>query len=148
MKLSNKIRNIVGERFERLLVVGFSHISQDKGRNAYWKCLCDCGNFTTVHSGALRTGSTRSCGCLAAELNKTRIRSAHKNGKHLYLIQCNEFTKIGRSDSPEQRLKSLQASTPYEVFLVKVWENKGYLEHKLHARYEKYRVRGEWFKFT
>lgn len=34
------------------------------GDGARWLCLCDCGKFTVVISNALRSGNTRSCGCL------------------------------------------------------------------------------------
>lgn len=32
-----------------------------------WLCACDCGNFTTVSTGSLRSGGTKSCGCLNRE---------------------------------------------------------------------------------
>lgn len=41
-----------------------------------WKCRCECGNFTMVSSGALKSGGTKSCGCLKREL------LVKKNTKH------------------------------------------------------------------
>lgn len=32
-----------------------------------FKCKCDCGNETTSLIGNLRSGATRSCGCLRRE---------------------------------------------------------------------------------
>lgn len=32
-----------------------------------WECLCECGNIFTATSNALRSGQTRSCGCLLKE---------------------------------------------------------------------------------
>jgi len=52
--------DISGQRFGRLVVVRYSH-SQ---RGAMWECVCDCGNFTTVRGGNLRSGNTTSCGCV------------------------------------------------------------------------------------
>lgn len=46
--------------------------------NSYKKrrylCKCDCGNETIVHITSLRSGNTKSCGCviLKGSLNKTR----------------------------------------------------------------------------
>ena len=35
-----------------------------KNSCAYWKCQCECGKIITVNGAALRSGHTRSCGCL------------------------------------------------------------------------------------
>ncbi len=33
-----------------------------------WLCQCECGNFKEVYATHLRSGNTRSCGCLAREI--------------------------------------------------------------------------------
>jgi len=54
---------MIGKRFGRLEVIGFSHTEDERG---YWKCRCDCGNETVVSGTSLRRGrgATKSCGCL------------------------------------------------------------------------------------
>lgn len=49
--------DISGQKFGQLLV-----IEKDNERS-HWKCLCDCGNYTTVYIGHLKCGNTKSCGC-------------------------------------------------------------------------------------
>lgn len=66
---------IVGKRFERLVVVSFSH---SKDSNSYWNCHCDCGNDVVVPSYKLNSGHTKSCGCykrdkLKEQKNKNRF---------------------------------------------------------------------------
>ncbi len=39
-----------------------------------WKCRCDCGTEFTALAGNLRSGKTKSCGCLRDKLAKDRIR--------------------------------------------------------------------------
>lgn len=56
--------NLAGERFGRLFVIGRSLRSTN---SASWICVCDCGNESTVRSGDLRSGNTKSCGCLEIE---------------------------------------------------------------------------------
>jgi len=46
---------------------------------ALWLCLCDCGQSIVVRRGNLKTGNTRSCGCLG---NEVRVESGHANKKH------------------------------------------------------------------
>lgn len=63
-----RIKNIIGEKFNRLTVLELVEKPKDsKSRSAYWKCLCDCGNIRIVNTAALRTGSTKSCGCSRTE---------------------------------------------------------------------------------
>lgn len=56
-----KLIDITGLRFGRLAVLSKSE------RPRMWECQCDCGNITMATGTNLRSGSTRSCGCLAAE---------------------------------------------------------------------------------
>lgn len=65
--------NLKGMRFDRLLVVerDFS-----RSRRAWWKCQCDCGAVAVVASDKLRSGHTRSCGCLLADKNR-ELRQTH-----------------------------------------------------------------------
>ena len=57
-------KDLTGQRFGRLVVI---RRSDDGQRLVRWVCLCDCGNESIVYSTHLRTGGTRSCGCLARE---------------------------------------------------------------------------------
>lgn len=50
-----------GKRFGRLLVVEKNGTYRHTDK---YRCVCDCGNETTVVSTRLRNGNTRSCGCL------------------------------------------------------------------------------------
>lgn len=145
---SKKIKDVRGEIFGRLRVIEYSHISLDKGRNVYWLCECDCGNFNTVHSGALRTGATRSCGCLATELNRQRIKKTHNKGQHLYFIKSGPYVKIGRADKPLIRLSQIRACNPYGAELLGVILNSGQKEKAYHRLYKDKHHSGEWFNFN
>lgn len=142
---SRKIRDIRGERFGRLLVESFSHISTDKGHNAYWTCLCDCGNTHTVSSSSLRAGSCTSCGCYAAEVSRSRIKQTHQKGRHLYFIRSGDYVKIGRADKVSLRLGQIRSANPHGAELLHVVENGGHLEHELHEKFKHRHHTGEWF---
>lgn len=59
------IKNLVGERFGKLVVI--EQDGRSKYRNVIWKCQCDCGNVKSILSGHLLSGSTKSCGCYMEE---------------------------------------------------------------------------------
>lgn len=62
----NEINNVYG----KLTVI--KRGKNSKNGNAYWICLCNCGNLREieVRAGFLRSGHTKSCGCLVIEANK------------------------------------------------------------------------------
>jgi hypothetical protein len=65
-----KIKDLTGQRFNRLTPIKISH--RDKYRSIHWLCKCDCGNFITVHSRDIQNGHTKSCGCLRIIADKTK----------------------------------------------------------------------------
>ena len=73
--------NLLGQRFGRLTII--SGVTSDDNRNARWLCLCECGTSTIVAARNLKSGGTRSCGCLHDEASSSRWRSKkHPNYKH------------------------------------------------------------------
>ena len=62
--------NLINKRFGRLVVV--KEIGQYKNREIIWHCKCDCGNEVDVRGSSLKSGKTKSCGCIARE--KSHIR--------------------------------------------------------------------------
>ena len=70
-QLPKKIHFVLtGQRFGRLHVVSYFG---KLGRNNAWLCRCDCGNEAAVRVGSLRSGHTKSCGCLGTERRKANI---------------------------------------------------------------------------
>ena len=54
--------DLTGQKFGKLLVLSESDKKTD--RHTHWNCLCDCGNHCVVMGKQLRSGATKSCGCL------------------------------------------------------------------------------------
>lgn len=56
-----KILDLVGQRFGRLVVAEKAGVLK---KQTAWRCVCDCGAEVFVPAGYLRSGNTKSCGCL------------------------------------------------------------------------------------
>ena len=73
--MGKKLIDHTGQRFGKLFVVGKSDKKKGKYTGAFWECKCDCGNVVIVPGSSLRSGETRSCGCLrkamVGELKRT-----------------------------------------------------------------------------
>ena len=63
-----------GERYGRLVVI--ERVGTKNG-NATWKCLCDCGNEKIIAGKCLRSGDTKSCGCLQLENLREQAHKGH-----------------------------------------------------------------------
>ena len=75
--------DLTGQRFGRLLVV-----REDGNRNTsgsiLWNCICDCGKEVSVSSGTLRSGKTKSCGCLRRDTFKSINGIPHPRLSSIY----------------------------------------------------------------
>ena len=56
----SKAVDLTGQKFGFLTVIERA----ENKRGVRWKCKCDCGNETIVNSRDLKSGNTKSCGCL------------------------------------------------------------------------------------
>jgi hypothetical protein len=61
--------DLTGKQFGRLTVVAKG---PQKGNKTYWICRCECGATSTPYSGSLRSGRTKSCGCLSRQAASNR----------------------------------------------------------------------------
>lgn len=84
---SPRFKDMTGERYSRLYVIGLdSWEQQASGKyKSKWLCKCDCGNITSIVGGSLRSGLTTSCGCYKSERTAERLRKYPFGGKILQL---------------------------------------------------------------
>lgn len=73
---------MTGERFGRLVVVE-TLFGYGKHHRKHCRCVCDCGNEKIIDAGALRSGATRSCGCLESESRYNRKHGKYKPGEDI-----------------------------------------------------------------
>ena len=76
-------KNELGNRYGRLTVVSLV----TKHPKAIWHCKCDCGNYVDVRGIDLRSGNTKSCGCLISwyeELIAEYLTELNVNFKRQY----------------------------------------------------------------
>lgn len=89
--------DISGMKFGRLHVIERAENTND-GR-ARWRCRCDCGNEAVVIGKLLRSGHTKSCGCLNKEMiTKTHLKDlvGQKFGKLTVVSRGNDYISPGR----------------------------------------------------
>lgn len=80
MKRAKNLRykDISNQKFGRLTAIkyiGRTFI----GRSATWDCICDCGNKIVVDARRLKSGNTKSCGCLLKENGSITMKRRYPN---------------------------------------------------------------------
>ncbi len=76
-KKNTSIKDVVGKRFGRLIVLGYHHT---KNSNRYWECVCDCGKIKITTTVRLSNGQCKSCGCLCRETTGNNFRTHGRAG--------------------------------------------------------------------
>ena len=71
-----KLINMLGTKYGRLTIVSRAKNTETR---AVWNCVCDCGNTLSVQGKKLRSGHTKSCGCIRKE---TTAKQGKINTKH------------------------------------------------------------------
>ena len=67
----------LGDKISRLEVIRLDH--KNEHHSAYYLFKCDCGNNKVIKGSRVTSGSTKSCGCLNREMDRTR-RKLPDNG--------------------------------------------------------------------
>lgn len=83
---------MVGRTFGRLTVIA---AAQRSHRGRRWQCECSCGRRVVAAAADLHAGKTRSCGCLLADVNRSRrlhggrsLQPDGSRGTHDYASWC------------------------------------------------------------
>src|SRR6266849_3053874 len=99
---------LIGKRLGRLLVLEqATSQSHPSGQvSIRWTALCDCGNTTIVAGSALRTNSTRSCGCLAKRI-RANTRNNHIKTRHAAAMLVPLKNGGKRTRAPRRFLQAL-----------------------------------------
>jgi len=74
---------LLGDTFNKLTVI--DEVRRDKGRGTrlYFVCVCECGTTKEILAHSVKTGMSKSCGCLRAESNISRTKHG-MCGTHFY----------------------------------------------------------------
>src|SRR6266852_4258089 len=72
--------DLLGMSFNRLTVTGRG--PNNRHKRAQWYCVCSCGNQNEVlvESWLLRSGNTKSCGCVHRENLQVHVQNCWKHG--------------------------------------------------------------------
>lgn len=86
--------DLAGKRFGRLVVIKDSGFRNPKGM-VLWLCACDCGKQKIILGSNIRSGTTVSCGCYAAERASLRRKASALPPRSCNVNGCKSITTKG-----------------------------------------------------
>ena len=91
-------RSKAGDKHGRLTLIseGIRSLSGKKT----WVCLCSCGNTKTILQCSIRSGRTKSCGCLRKETCSKNHTTHGKSDSSTYTVRLN---MINRCTKPSDK---------------------------------------------
>lgn len=102
----HRTRKLTGQRFGRLVALGFLGMSNDDKHQASWLFRCDCGSFFYCPAQHVRYGTqTISCGCAGREHKekfKTRFITHGMRHTKTYASWCRIITRTVTPSAPEK----------------------------------------------
>ena len=125
-----------GEKYWRLTLLSLDH--KDDAFRPYYLCRCDCGDYIVARLDCIKSGNTKSCGCLHAETSAYNLKTYNEKhggcGTRLYRIwigmgyRCRAFgTETGRNYA-DAGIKVCEEWSNFQNF--KEWALKnGYLDN-------------------
>lgn len=108
------------------------------GGSALWRCVCACGNTATVLGGDLRSGKSRSCGCLNRERLGAQSKRHGESKSRLYQVWKNMRRRCRDKDHHDYGGRGISVCpewNSYEIF--RNWAfNAGYKDNLTIERVE------------
>jgi hypothetical protein len=138
-----KVEDMIGESFNKWLVLSFSH--KNTAGNWFYTCRCKCGTESTVSATNLRTGGSKQCKLCAGKQNGKKGVYAQNVGSSLYVIRCESYYKIGTTKNIEERVRTIKAGNPFQLEVVYYGIDKGETEEYWHQYFKDKHHSGEWY---
>lgn len=126
------IKLLTGQRFGRLLVL--AHLGSNKQRKSLWLCLCDCKKTSISVTDKLKSGKTKSCGCLRVDVHTTHGLSKTKGYKS-YMCRKRQSDKLKRTPkwADQEKIKEIYQNCPEGLTVDHIIPLKGKLVSGLHV---------------
>lgn len=124
-KDNSKQREHIGEKYNKLEIIGYIEPQDRKNVTYNYLCKCDCGNVIPANISKLKNGHTKSCGC-----NKEQVKEMIGNlnrkykypNKRLYSIfklmhrRCTDPNDIRYSSYGGRGIKICKEWEDYDAF--------------------------------
>ena len=93
--------DLTGQKFGRLTAI--EPTKKRSGHCVVWRCSCDCGKIAEISSNSLRTGNTKSCGCLQKEIVAKHFATHKMSGITTYQVWKGMIQRCTNPNNPNYK---------------------------------------------
>jgi hypothetical protein len=89
--------DLTGQKFGYLTVIRYFKtllVGRDKQSKPVWICRCVCGRLVKIQGQSLRTGNTKSCGCLGNQKRRYKDSKEQKTWRSI-IYRCHNEASHG-----------------------------------------------------
>lgn len=98
----HKRKDLVGQRFGKLIVLEMIYPDRKISNTVYCKCQCDCGNIVMIPQSSFSQDiKTQSCGCLRKEVVSNKLRKSVVGQRFCSLTVIEEYYYQDVTKPPE-----------------------------------------------
>lgn len=98
LNIVRKFIDLVQQKFGRLIVI--KRVDNNKHGQSVWLCKCDCGKEKIVFGYNLKSGHTKSCGCLSIEKTGERFTTHGQSKTRTY---DSWYNMVQRCTNPDDK---------------------------------------------
>ena len=113
-RIMPKIIDMIGQKYDRLTVL--SKINTNHNGHIY-ECLCDCGNIKSIEGKSIRSGLTKSCGCIRSQYTSNKNKTHDKTKTGAYKSWKAMKTRCTNSNTPYYKNYGERGISIYERWL-------------------------------
>lgn len=127
-----RARDLTDLTFGRLTVIEFAGYSEH--RELMWRCECKCGTLVAVRGSELTRNDrpTHSCGCIRAELNKTRPITHGRTKERIYAVWAAMIDRCyepSHSHYPHYGRRGISVYSVWKIYFQSFYDHMSTLPH-------------------
>jgi hypothetical protein len=90
--MGKKLKIEIGHKFKMFTVIEELTIQDKKNmgyksNSVFYKCLCDCGNISTLTASVIKKERSKSCGCIKLNLKEANFNQIYGEYKNRCLMK-------------------------------------------------------------
>lgn len=124
-RMMRALIDMTGIRYGRLVAIDISHkVRMKRGEVIFWNFQCDCGQLLKAKGADVRTGHTKSCGCLQRDTIAEMASTHRMTGTKAYMAWKQMKRRCNKDSTENYGSRGISYDERWSTFEL-FWEDMG-----------------------